>query len=196
MHETKILLASRSARRAELLRRVFPSERIIVIGSDISENRRKGERVETFCKRVAQEKAADVWGRYAGQRSDIAAVVGADTVILFRGRVIGQPEDSDEAIRILKQLSGKCHEVITGVAVLFPRPDRFTTFIVKSKVWMHKLGIETIEDYVATGEPLDKAGAYAIQSKGRSLVERYEGSYTNIVGLPLEELKRVLNSPE
>lgn len=196
MRVTKVLLASKSPRREELLKKIVAPDGIIVTGSEIPENRRKGESAETFCKRVAQEKAADVWRRYSGQRSDIAAVVGADTVISFRGEVIGQPENKEDAIRILEQLSGQCHEVITGVAVLFPRPDRFTTFIVKSEVWMHKLGIETIENYVATGEPLDKAGAYAIQGQGRSLVERYEGSYTNIVGLPLEELERVLNSAQ
>ncbi|KPL13055.1 hypothetical protein AMJ74_05780 [candidate division WOR_3 bacterium SM1_77] len=196
MHEKKILLASRSPRRAELLRRVFPSERIIVIGSDISENRRKDERAEAFCRRIAKEKAASVWRKYEGQRSRVVAVVGADTVIRFKQEVIGQPKDGADAMRILNKLSGHCHEVITGVAVLFPAFARFKTFIVKSKVWMHKLGMETIEDYIATGEPLDKAGAYAIQGRGRSLVERYEGSYTNIVGLPVEELRRIVNSPE
>jgi len=173
------------------MQRILPPEKIIFADSDVQEKRRNGEGAEAFCMRMAKDKVTTAWGKYEGRRSDIAAAVGADTVVLLKNQIIGQPEDSGDAIRILKQLSGQCHEVITGVAVLFPRLGRFTTFIVKSKVWMHKLSVEAIEDYVATGEPLDKAGAYAIQGKGKHLVARYEGSYSNIVGLPINELRKV-----
>jgi len=193
MRDKKVLLTSKSPRRRKLMQRIVPRERIVFIDSDIQEYRRKNEGAEAFCLRMAEEKIIDAWNKYQGRSSDIGAVVGADTVILFRGKIFGQPEDSDEAIRILKQLSGQCHEVITGVAVIFPGLHRFTTFVVKSKVWMHNLSMETIKDYVVTGEPLDKAGAYAIQGKGRRLVAKYEGSYSNIVGLPVDELRRVLN---
>lgn len=189
----KILLASKSPRRRELLKEIVSAENILVAGSDVLENHKRGENADAFCLRIAKEKVDDVWFKYRGRREDIDAVVGADTVVLFRGEIFGQPAGSDAAVRILKQLSGRCHEVITGVAIIFPRLNRFTTFVVKSKVWMHKLSIEKIRDYVATGEPLDKAGAYAIQGKGRGLVARYEGSYSNIVGLPVDELRKVLN---
>lgn len=193
MRANKVLLASKSPRRRKLMQRIVPQERIIIFNSDVQENRRKNEGAEAFCRRMAWEKTIDAWNKYGGRLDDIGAVVGADTVILFRGKIFGQPEDSDDAIRILKQLSGQCHEVITGVSVLFTKPHRFTTFVVTSRVWMHKLSAETIKDYVATGEPLDKAGAYAIQGKGRRLVARYDGSYSNIVGLPVDELRKVLN---
>jgi septum formation protein len=189
----KILLASKSPRRRQLLKEIVSAENILVAGSDVSEDHKRDESADVFCLRIAKEKAKDVWVKYHGRREDIDAVVGADTVILFRGKIFGQPEDGDDAIRILKQLSGRCHEVITGVAVIFPEMSSVSTFVVRSKVWMHKLSVEKIKDYVATGEPLDKAGAYAIQGKGRGLVARYEGSYSNIVGLPVDELRKVLN---
>ena len=142
---------------------------------------------------MAKDKATTTWQNYEGG-DKIGAVIGADTVVLFRGRIIGQPQDSEDAIRILKMLSGECHEVITGVAVLYPASGQIAGFVVRSKVWMHELSTEVIEDYVRTGEPLDKAGAYAIQGKGGRLVARYEGSYTNIIGLPVDELKEALGS--
>jgi septum formation protein len=196
MHDALIILASKSPRRERLLKRIVPSEMVRVAGSSITETRRRRESAETFCQRVAQEKAEDIWGRYAGRWSNVTAVIGADTVIFFRGKVIGQPKNKEDAMRILKRLSGQCHEVIIGVAVLFTGSDRIMKFVVKSKVWLHNLSREVIEDYVATGEPLDKAGAYAIQGRGRKLVARYEGSYSNIVGLPIDELRSALSSLE
>jgi septum formation protein len=93
----------------------------------------------------------------------------------------------------LKKLAGNSHKVITGVMVFFPVSARRVIFAVKSKVWMRSMSDEVIGDYVATMEPLDKAGAYAIQGMGRKLVARYEGSFTNIVGLPIDELKTILD---
>ena len=193
MRPLKLLLASKSPRRKELLKRIIPADQIVVCSSNISEYRKQDEPVDAFCMRVAKAKARLVWDRYPGQRAEIAAVIGADTIVFFRQEVIGQPKDDQDAIRILKKLSGHGHEVITGVAVFFPSLTRFTTFAVKSKVWMREMGEAAIEDYVATGEPLDKAGAYAIQGVGRKFVERYEGSYTNIMGLPIDELKEILS---
>ena len=193
MRPLKLLLASKSPRRKELLKRIIPADQIVVCSSNISEYRKQDEPVDAFCMRVAKAKARLVWDRYPGQRAEIAAVIGADTIVLFRQEVIGQPKDDQDAICILKKLSGHGHEVITGVAVFFSSLTRFTTLAVKSKVWMREMGEAAIEDYVATGEPLDKAGAYAIQGVGRKFVERYEGSYTNIMGLPIDELKEILS---
>ncbi len=193
MRPGKLLLASKSPRRKELLQRLVPARQIIVIASEIREERKKGERAVTYCKRIAEEKVSSVWKKYRGQRSRIAAVIGADTVIQFRNEIIGQPKDPNDAVRILKKLTGNTHKVITGVMVFFPVSARRITFAVKSKVWMCSMSDEAIGDYVLTGEPLDKAGAYAIQGVGRKLVARYDGSFTNIVGLPLEELKIILD---
>lgn len=188
----KFLLASRSPRRLRLLRSIVPEKRIVVIESQIEEKSEPGEDAETFSKKVAARKAAAVWQNYAGDRNKIAAVIGADTVIWFESRIIGQPKDETEALEILMELSGNIHEVITGVAVLKVSCQLMEVFCVRSKVWMHKSDEMTIKNYVVTGEPMDKAGAYGIQERGRMLVAKYEGSYSNIVGLPTEELKRVL----
>lgn len=144
--------------------------------------------------RMAQEKAANAWAKYRNKSRGIYTVIGADTVVLFKGAMIGQPRDTDDAIRILRKLSGRGHDVVTGVAIYSTVSACFTTFVVRSRVWMNVLTERTIADYVATGEPLDKAGAYAIQGRGRRLVARYEGSYSNIVGLPVSELKNALKS--
>jgi septum formation protein len=192
MRKGTVLLASKSPRRKKLLRKLLPSSRIEVLYSEIPENRQKYERVDAFCKRIAGKKVAVAWSKYGRKRSNVTAVVGADTVVRLRGQIIGQPKDCEDAVRILNKLSGQSHEVITGVAVFSPSSNRFATFVVKSKVWMRKLSPGMIQEYVAIGESLGKAGAYAIQGKGRKLVARYEGSYSNIVGLPVNELKAVL----
>jgi septum formation protein len=160
--------------------------------SNVREVMTKGESAEAFCMRVAKDKAESVWEQYRSKRDDIVAVIGADTVILCEGEVIGQPSDRKDAARILRRLSGRHHKVITGVVVLFPRMERSRTFAITSTVWMHRLSEMIIADYVATNEPLGKAGAYAIQGKGANLVATYDGSYTNIVGLPVDELRQVL----
>lgn len=193
MRLKKVLLASKSPRRKELLQRLVPTGQIIIITSEIREERKKGEMAVMYCKRIAEEKVVSVWKKYRGQRSVIAAVIGADTVIQFRNEIIGQPKDPSDAVRILKKLTGNTHKVITGVTVFFPVSARRITFAVKSKVWMRRMSDEAIGDYVLTGEPSDKAGAYAIQGVGRKLVARYEGSFTNIIGLPIEELKPFLD---
>jgi septum formation protein len=193
MNKRKLMLASRSPRRLELLSAIFPVNRIVVVESDIDETISPGEAVEDYCCRIAQEKAVTAWYRYQGTRSDIAVVVGADTVVVLGREIIGQPCDEDDAVRILKKLVGRRHDVITGVALLNPGSGAVNTFAVKSEVWMREIGLEAIREYVATGEPLDKAGAYAIQGEGKRLIARYEGSYSNIVGLPVHELQAALS---
>ncbi len=192
MNNKKLILASKSPRRLHLLGSIVPEYRIVVIESNIEERPEPGENAETFCKRVAERKAAAGWKTYEGERDDIAAVIGADTVIWFDSRIFGQPKNRADAMHILRALSGNVHEVITGVAVFKTSCARMEVFGVRSKVWMHEYEEKTIEDYIATGEPMDKAGAYGIQGRGRILVAKYEGSYSNIVGLPLEELRQVL----
>ena len=194
MPANQIILASKSPRRKKLLQRIFPAESIITIESGVREIRRKGETVEAFCQRMAEKKSASAWKRCKKRASSVFSVIGADTVVLFRNRIIGQPRDREDAVRILRKLSGHAHEVITGVAVYSPSSASFTTFIVRSKVWMRKLSLIDIVDYVATGEPMDKAGAYAIQGRGRKLIARYRGSYSNIVGLPVDELKKAVKA--
>lgn len=166
----------------------------MVIVSDVEEQPGPGEDAMSFCKRAAERKVITVWNKYDGVRDDVAAVIGADTVIWFDNRIVGQPEDQADAVRTLMDLSGKVHEVITGVAVFKTSPACMETFAVRSKVWMRKYDRKTVIEYVTTGEPMDKAGAYGIQGRGKRLVAKHEGSYSNIVGLPVEELKQILEN--
>jgi len=192
MNKKKIILASKSPRRSALLCSIVPGERIVIIVSDIEEQPEPGEDAASFCKRAAERKVVTGWNKYDGERDDVAAVIGADTVIWFDNRIIGQPENQADAVRTLMDLSGKIHEVITGVAVFKTSSASMETIAVHSKVWMRRYDKETVMNYVATGEPMDKAGAYGIQGYGKRLVAKYEGSHSNIVGLPVEELKQIL----
>jgi septum formation protein len=177
-----IILASRSPRRIELLQQITPDFQ--VIPSSVEEIMQPDRTPEENAIALAQAKAEEVARQHAGH-----LVIGADTIVVLDGEIIGKPEDKEDAHRILKRLSGREHQVITGVAVINSRPVQAATI---SRVTIKSLSDETIETYIATGEPMDKAGAYAIQGKGASLVESYSGSFSNIVGLPMETLKVLL----
>lgn len=188
-----VVLASRSARRIDLLSSIVPRERIRVIGSTVDESVRPGEKADDYCRRVAREKAVSVWEKCCGIRDDVAVVIGADTVVVLGDEILGQPHDQDQARAMLKKLNGRQHSVVTAVALVHGRSGRIDELLVESKVWMRDNDIRAIEDYIMTGEPMDKAGAYALQGRGGQLIERYEGSRTNIIGLPLDELKDALS---
>jgi septum formation protein len=190
----KIVLASSSPRRKELLSKIIPEHEFIVIESNIQEKILEGENAESFCMRIAEEKARDVIKKHKGDISDKAIVIGADTVILFDNEIIGQPKDKNDAKKILEKLSGKKHEVITGIAIISVNENKIIKFTVKSTVWIKKLSDEEILEYINSDEPMDKAGAYAIQGLGKNLIEKFEGSYTNIIGLPIDELRQALYS--
>ncbi len=193
MKNGMVILASRSPRRLELLSGIIPRERILVIGSDVDESVHPGERADAYCRRVAREKAVTVWRERAAARDDIALVIGADTVVVLGGEILGQPGDDEQARAMLKKLNGLQHSVMTGVALVHGRSGSIDELFVESKVWMRDNDDRTIEEYVMTGEPMGKAGSYALQGRGGELIERYEGSRTNIIGLPLDELKDALS---
>jgi septum formation protein len=137
--------------------------------------------------RLALDKA-----RAVASRVRQGIVLGADTVVAIDGEVLGKPSGPDEARRMLRRLRGREHEVVTGVAVLDARTGRTERTAVTSRVRMADFDDRALEDYVATGEPLDKAGAYAIQGLGAALVAGWDGSYSNVVGLPLVETAALL----
>ncbi len=120
-------------------------------------------------------------------------IIGADTVVFHNGEILGKPDGAGNAVMMLRKLSGKPHKVYTGVSVLNSDTGKVLTCHAETTVWFKELDDETIETYVKTGEPLDKAGAYGIQGKGGALVERIEGSYSNVVGLPLELVREMLD---
>jgi septum formation protein len=138
---------------------------------------------------VALDKARAVAREWTGGP---AVVLGADTEVVLDGRYLGKPRDAADAARMLRALSGRTHEVVTGVALVDAPSGREETLAVTTRVTMTEAGDEEIAAYVATGEPLDKAGAYAVQGLGARLVARVDGCFTNVVGLPVETTRRLL----
>ena len=183
----RLLLASRSPRRAELLRLV--GAHFEIAPSDVDERALPDERAEAHVLRLAEAKAraADV-----GSANGETLVLGADTVVTLDRAILGKPADEAEARRMLASLSGRIHEVWTGLFLYDPTHARGVGEAVRSIVKFSPLTTDEIERYVATGEPLDKAGAYAVQGYGAAYVEAIEGSYTNVVGLPLGHLRHLL----
>jgi septum formation protein len=138
---------------------------------------------------VALDKARAVAREWTGGP---AVVLGADTEVVLDGRYLGKPRDAADAARMLRELSGRTHEVVTGLALVDAPSGREETLAVTTRVTMITASAEEIAAYVATGEPLDKAGAYAVQGLGARLVARVDGCFTNVVGLPVETTRRLL----
>jgi len=176
----QFILASRSPRRRELLKELI--DEFVVVPSRFEEGA-SGLTARETALYYAKEKAAEVLSRYPE-----AVVLGADTVVSFRGEILGKPVDGADAKRMLRLLSGNSHSVFTGICL--KGADVCLSDVVETRVTFFPLTEEQIDRYVAGGSPTDKAGAYGIQDGG--LVERYEGSYTNVVGLPTERLAELL----
>jgi septum formation protein len=187
MRQPELILASRSPRRKELLIQ-FGAD-LVVVPSDVDERVLPGEFPATYAERIAGEKAVVV---AEGRQNGI--VVAADTIVVINAEILGKPADNRDAARMLRLLSGNVHEVITGIAVRDAVSGRSDVRISRTSVWFRRLTEQEIEAYVLTGEPLDKAGAYGIQGRGALLIERIEGCYFNVVGLPLSLLGVMLKS--
>jgi septum formation protein len=182
----RIILASSSPRRRELLSTLGFAFDVINPSSDetVSEN----ETPEDFALRVSVEKAWSV-SRSLGEG---AVVIGADTIVVVDGEILGKPEDPEEASSMLRKLSGKEHHVFTAFSIVKPKNEILHSEIVDTSVRVKPLAASEIEGYIKTGEPMDKAGAYGIQGIGSFMVRGIEGSYSNVVGLPVEELLAAL----
>jgi septum formation protein len=182
----KLILASASARRAQILRDAgLPFQ---IISSAIDEAPMEGETPQDLVRRLAEQKAQLVAARAVGP----AIVIGADTEVVLDGKILGKPRSAEEARAMLEQLSGRTHAVITGIT-LIRLPDEATRQELETtNVTFAPMASEEISAYVATGEPFDKAGAYAIQGRGGRHITRIEGCYFNVVGLPLSKLYRLL----
>jgi nucleoside triphosphate pyrophosphatase len=178
-----LVLASASPRRRELL--AAAGIRFEVLPVDIDETPADGESPDDHVKRLAREKA----GAAFAERPD-TVVLGADTVVVAGGAILGKPRDAEDAARMLRALAGRAHQVLTGVAVTGRRGT--VVEVARTRVWFHPLSDGEIADYVASGEPHDKAGAYAIQGLASKFVERIDGSYSNVVGLPVALVYRLL----
>lgn len=181
----KIILASSSPRRKELLTTAGMEFEIHV--KDVDESVPEGTPPADAAKMTAAKKAAAVAENYGD-----CVVIGADTIVVANGKILGKPKDEADAKAMLRMLSGIEHEVITGVCII--NGGNSETFAQISKVKFYDLTDKEISDYVATKEPMDKAGAYGIQGLGCTLVERIEGDYFNIVGLPVAEVCRKIRN--
>jgi septum formation protein len=157
-----------------------------VVPADVEERPEAGEDAEAMAVRLAGAKARSVW-----EAQPERPVLAADTVVVVDGQLLGKPADADEAARMLERLSGREHTVVTAVA-LIDRGGRAATRCDVTQVRFRPLTAEMIRDYVATGEPLDKAGAYGVQGKGALLVERVEGDFFGVMGLPLRLVAELL----
>jgi len=181
---TSFVLASGSPRRRELLSGLGTA--FDVVAPDIDESALLGEAPADYVERISREKADAV----SAARSDACPVLAADTCVVLEGRILGKPSDADDAAQTLKQLSGRTHSTITGVTVLSTRGT--DTISVSTEVEFGHLELRQIEWYVGTGEPLDKAGSYAIQGLAASFIRRIEGSHSNVIGLPLAQTAELL----
>jgi septum formation protein len=179
-----VILASASPRRRELLARLVAGFQ--VVAPDVDETL-EGPPTPAVVEALALRKA-----RAVAARAREGVVVGADTIVVVDGEPLGKPSGPDEACAMLRRIRGRRHQVITGVAVVDAATGRAASAAVVSEVTMRDYDEAAIQAYVATGEPLDKAGAYAIQGAGATLVAGWEGSYSNVVGLPLEATGRLL----
>lgn len=172
------ILASASPRRKQLLHDII--EQFDIIPAKGEENANGARSPKELVKILARQKAREVAALSASQGK---AVLGADTVVALDGEILGKPTDEADAVRMLTALSGRTHEVYTGVCVIFPDGSEKTDYAC-TKVIFNRLSQKEIESYVQSGSPMDKAGAYGIQDG--NLVERIEGSFSNVVGLPVE----------
>ena len=179
--DNAVVLASASPRRAELLASAGIAFK--VVPGDIDETPLPGEDPVAHVLRLAEGKAREV-----AAQTDGRFFIGADTIVLCDREIMGKPRDAADAKRILRKLSGRAHQVITGYAVIDKKTYRNKSRTVSTDVVFKKLTDEEIDAYVLTGCPMDKAGAYAIQGGAAYMVERIDGSYTNVVGLPLCEV--------
>ncbi|RIL03481.1 MAG: hypothetical protein DCC71_15175 [Proteobacteria bacterium] len=191
MSTLPVVLGSGSPRRRELLARAGIA--FEVMPADIAEDAQPGEAPHALAERLAREKAQAVAARVGAPPRRL--VLGADTIVVLDGEVLGKPDDAEHAVRLLGRLVGREHVVLTGVALVASDGSGLAeTRVVTSRVAMRPASEAEIRAYVATGEPLDKAGAYAAQGEGRRFILRIEGSESNVIGLPIDETLAMLRA--
>lgn len=184
MSQPQIFLASKSPRRAELLKQIGIGFELVDV--DVPEVRLANESAQAFVQRLALDKARAGW-----QASNKACpVLGADTVVVLKGEILGKPTSPTDAELMLTKLSGKQHTVLTAIALVGKQHE--SARLCSSQISFRKMTDAEIKTYVASGEPLDKAGAYAIQGQAAVFIEHLQGSYSGVMGLPLFEMADLL----
>lgn len=179
-----MILASQSPRRRELLSVITNNFQIIPAVGE--ENIPEGTSPEEAVLLLSRQKATEIYLKYINE-----TVIAADTVVTIDGKILGKPQNEQDAAEMLRMLSGCVHSVFTGVCVMFA-DGRSESFAEETAVEFYPLSDEEIAAYIATGEPMDKAGAYGIQERGALLVKRIEGDFYNVMGLPIARLSRIL----
>ena len=198
---SRLILASASPRRRELLARIGLSFEVLPARGE--ENPRSAI-PEEMVQELSAGTALEIYGSLEEQEKEEAVIIGADTLVAFENRVMGKPHDEKDAFDMLFLLQGKTHQVYTGVTLLYtPKGEtacKKLTFLEKTDVTMYPMTEQEILEYIATGEPMDKAGAYGIQGRCATYVRGICGDYNNVVGLPVsrlyQELKRIVNIQE
>jgi len=194
--DSGIYLASRSPRRQELLRQIGIDFVLLRLREapgrdpDIVEGPRDGESAPDYLKRIARTKANVGWERMTERGLPARPVLGADTEVVLDGHIFGKPADAPHALEMLARLSGRTHLVLTAVALRWER--EFVIMVSTSQVTMRELTADEMARYVATGEPVGKAGGYAIQGLAAAFITRIDGSYSGVMGLPLAETAAAL----
>ena len=185
----RIILASSSPRRKELLEQV--GLKFEIFSPDIDESVCIGESADHYVQRLAEQKAQAILAQFPD-----AIVIAADTILVLDHKIIGKPESKQHAFEIWTALSDRQHDVLSGVCLLSSQcdPNTIQSMVVRTKVYFQKLSQLEMEQYWATGEPIGKAGAYAIQGYAAQFIQRIEGSYSNVVGLPLYETLQLLKN--
>ena len=187
--ERRIVLASASPRRLDLLRQLGLCPDVQPSEVDESSSERDPER---FVQELARRKAS----RVAATEAAGTLVIGADTVVVRDGAILGKPKDSAAAAEMLRSLQGRAHEVYTGVALLLAGENKERVFAAETRVFVAPMREDEIQSYVDSGEPMDKAGAYGIQGRFACYIEKIEGEYSNVVGLPLGALRKAWKALE
>lgn len=194
--KTRIYLASRSPRRRELLKQIGVAFEVLVLrenparGLDVDESHRPGESPDDYVRRVCRAKADAGWDRAVQRQLRRFPVLGADTIVCVDDVILGKPADRADAVRMLRLLSGREHRVLTAVALRFE--TRVELVVSESRVRFCEIADADLQAYVDTGEPSDKAGAYAIQGRAGAFVTELRGSYSGIMGLPLYETAQLI----
>lgn len=180
-----LILASKSPRRLELLQSC--GIKPVVIESEYNEEAQTNETPDEYAKKLSYFKALDVSKKRVNYW-----VLGADTIVVFGNEILGKPKSQKEAKSMIYKLSGTSHKVITGFTLISPEREKILSFSSSTIVNFRRLSINEIDWYINTDEPYDKAGGYGIQGKAASFVDSIEGSYTNVVGLPLSEVIEIM----
>ncbi|MBQ3145274.1 MAG: septum formation protein Maf [Clostridia bacterium] len=187
----RIVLASNSPRRKELLHQIF--DEFDIVKSNFDEDEVKEKEPEKLVQILSLKKAEEVFNRIQNKENELI-VIGGDTLVYFDGQVLGKPKDERDAFDTLKKLQGNKNKVYSAFTIIFKKDNKTIkeTYLSKSTVIMKAMSDEEIEKYIKTGEPMDKAGSYAVQGIGSKFIEKIEGSYSSVVGLDVEKLKEIL----